>query len=124
MFRITSKLTLFTMAIIRMHLFTISEKILKRMKKVVRVAKIKKNIGHRYGGKGHWGRTCRTPKHLGDLYQKSLKSKNIRIEIHFSNKDGDPDYDNMDVTHLEIGDFFVDLDGKIDHLIGDGTFKK
>ncbi|CAI8589661.1 unnamed protein product [Vicia faba] len=39
-------------------------------------------------------------------------------------KDGHPDYGNMDVTHLEIGDFFVDLDGKIDHLIGDGTVKK
>jgi hypothetical protein len=30
----------------------------------------------------------------------------------------------MDVTHLEIGDFFADPDGRIDHLIGDGSVKK
>jgi hypothetical protein len=30
----------------------------------------------------------------------------------------------MDVTHLEIGDFFGDPDGRIDLLIGDGSVKK
>ncbi|XP_058747126.1 uncharacterized protein LOC131620125 [Vicia villosa] len=87
-------------------------------------SKNKENICYRYGGKGHCDRTCRTPKHLVDLYQKLLKSTNTRIETHFTNEDGDPDYDNMDVTHLEIGDFFADPDEKIDHLIGDGTVKK
>ncbi|XP_058768042.1 uncharacterized protein LOC131641755 [Vicia villosa] len=73
---------------------------------------------------GHWSRTCRTPKHLVDLYQKSLKNIKERIETHFADEDDDPDYGNMDVTHLDIGDFFADPDGKIDHLIGDGSVKK
>jgi len=29
----------------------------------------------------------------------------------------------MDTTPLDIGDFFEDPNGKIDHLIGDGTVK-
>ncbi|XP_021723971.1 uncharacterized protein LOC110691361 [Chenopodium quinoa] len=31
------------------------------------------NICYRCGGKGHWSRVCRTPKHLIELYQESLK---------------------------------------------------
>ncbi|XP_058775221.1 uncharacterized protein LOC131649477 [Vicia villosa] len=87
-------------------------------------SKTNENICYRCGGKGHWSRTCRTPKHLVDLYQKSLKNKKEKIETHFANEDDDPDYGNMDVTHLDIGDFFADPDGKIDHLIGDGSVKK
>ncbi|XP_058776519.1 uncharacterized protein LOC131650824 [Vicia villosa] len=87
-------------------------------------SKSKENYCYRCGGKGHWGRTCRTPKHLVDLYQKSLKSTKTRIETNFSNEDGYPDYGNIDVTHLDIGDFFADPNEKIDHLIGDGTVKK
>ncbi|XP_034225453.1 uncharacterized protein LOC117635212 [Prunus dulcis] len=34
---------------------------------------------HRCGAKGHWLRACRTPKHLADLYQASLK--NMKVEI-------------------------------------------
>jgi len=30
---------------------------------------------YRCGMKGHWSRTCRTPKHLVDLYQASIKEK-------------------------------------------------
>jgi stalled ribosome alternative rescue factor ArfA len=33
------------------------------------------NICYRCGSKNHWSRTCRTPKHLVDLYQQSLKNK-------------------------------------------------
>ncbi|XP_058784027.1 uncharacterized protein LOC131658788 [Vicia villosa] len=87
-------------------------------------SKTNENICYRCGGKGHWSRTCRTPKHLVDLYQKSQKNKKEKIETHFANEDDDPDYGNMDVTHLDIGDFFADPDGKIDHLIGDGSVKK
>ncbi|XP_058783749.1 uncharacterized protein LOC131658477 [Vicia villosa] len=87
-------------------------------------SKTNENICYRCGGKGHWSRTCRTPKHLVDLYKKSLKNKKEKIETHFANEDDDPDYGNMDVTHLDIGDFFADPDGKIDHLIGDGSVKK
>ncbi|KAL0347964.1 UNVERIFIED_CONTAM: hypothetical protein Sangu_1024200 [Sesamum angustifolium] len=35
---------------------------------------------YRYGGKDYWSHTCRTPKHLIDLYQESLKNKNKKIE--------------------------------------------
>ncbi|XP_058749386.1 uncharacterized protein LOC131622376 [Vicia villosa] len=87
-------------------------------------SKTNENICYRCGGKGHWSRTCRTLKHLVDLYQKSLKNKKERIETHFANEDDDQDYGNMDVTHLDIGDFFADPNGKIDHLIGDGSVKK
>ncbi|XP_045797770.1 uncharacterized protein LOC123891953 [Trifolium pratense] len=105
-------------------------------------SKNNENICHRCGSKNHWAHTCRTPKHLINLYQQSLKEK--RIETHFAIDDavedvhpnythfaiddavGDvhPNYGNMDVTHLEIGDFIDDPNGRIDHLIGDGSIKK
>ncbi|TYI50992.1 hypothetical protein E1A91_D12G142900v1 [Gossypium mustelinum] len=28
------------------------------------------SLCYRYGGKNHWSRTCRTPKHLVELYQQ------------------------------------------------------
>ncbi|TYG89938.1 hypothetical protein ES288_A12G142100v1 [Gossypium darwinii] len=28
------------------------------------------SLCYRYGGKNHWSRTCRTPKHLMELYQQ------------------------------------------------------
>ncbi|XP_058775914.1 uncharacterized protein LOC131650214 [Vicia villosa] len=87
-------------------------------------SKTNENTCYCCGGKGHLDRTYRTPKHLIDLFQKSLKNKKERIETHFANEDDDLDYGNMDVTHLDIGDFFGDLDGKIDHLIEDGSVKK
>ncbi|XP_028795622.1 uncharacterized protein LOC114751125 [Neltuma alba] len=90
------------------------------------------NLCYRCGGKGHWSRTCRTPKHLVDLYQESLKNKNKnknkgkepKVETNFVGEEGDSDYGNMDVTHLDVADFFDDPDGRIDHLIGDGSVKK
>ncbi|KAK2366620.1 ARM REPEAT PROTEIN INTERACTING WITH ABF2 [Trifolium repens] len=86
----------------------------------------KNNEGNCYrcGGKGHWSRTCRTPKHLVDLYQQSLKNKDKKIESHFACDDDDFDYGNMDVTHLDVADFLADPDGKIDHLMGDGSVQK
>jgi hypothetical protein len=30
----------------------------------------------------------------------------------------------MDVTPLDVADFFADPDGKIDHLLGDGGVQK
>ena len=35
---------------------------------------------YRCGMKGHWSRTCRTTKHLVDLYQASMKEKDKQIE--------------------------------------------
>lgn len=82
------------------------------------------NNCYRCGGKGHWSRTCRTPKHLVDLYQESEKNKGKKIETHFAYEDDDFDYGPIDVTHLDVADFFADPDGNIDHLIGDGVLKK
>ena len=46
-------------------------------------SKSHENTCHRCGMKGQWSRTCRTTKHLVDLYQASLKKieKNIEIEM-------------------------------------------
>ncbi|XP_034227504.1 uncharacterized protein LOC117636893 [Prunus dulcis] len=38
-----------------------------------------KSTCHRCGAKGHWVRACRTPKHLADLYQASLKNRKVEI---------------------------------------------
>ena len=69
---------------------------------------------YRCGMKGHWSRTCRTPKYLVDLYQAS-KEKVNNIEINFTNLDGE-----NDITNLDVSDFFVDLSEKLNFLTGDG----
>nr|XP_025884576.1 uncharacterized protein LOC112940520 [Solanum lycopersicum] len=64
--------------------------------------------------RGHYARDCRTPKHLVELYQESLKKKEKNPEANFI-------YENpVDITHLDVADFFAHPEGKIDHLIGDG----
>ena len=77
--------------------------------------------------KGHWPHTCRMAKHLANLYQASTKEKGKGFEMNFSCH-SDPK-DNMgyfdtrngvDITHLDVSDFFEDPNGKIDHLIDDG----
>nr|XP_016496654.1 PREDICTED: uncharacterized protein LOC107815557 [Nicotiana tabacum] len=73
-------------------------------------------ICYRCGGKGHWSKACRIPRHLVDLYQASRKSKGPETNF-FSD-------DNFDITHLDVADFFEQPEGKIDHLIGDGSVMK
>ncbi|KAL0334001.1 UNVERIFIED_CONTAM: hypothetical protein Sangu_1556300 [Sesamum angustifolium] len=85
-----------------------------------------RNHSHGYGRgrgyrSGHWSRTCRTPEHLIDLYQESLKNKNKKIETNFVDDESDG---YIDMTHLDVADFFADPNGKIDHLIGDGSVSK
>ena len=63
-------------------------------------SKSKENICYRCGMKGHWVRTCRTPKHLADLYQASLKEKEKGVETNFVNHN-----DQIDTTLLDISDF-------------------
>lgn len=36
---------------------------------------------HRCGANGHWARTCRTPKHLVDLYQAFFKEKGVETNF-------------------------------------------
>ena len=62
--------------------------------------------------KGHWSRTYRTPKHLVDVYQASIKAKGKVIEMNFT------DGDRLDLTYYDI-DFFGGSNEKIDHLIND-----
>ncbi|XP_073057155.1 uncharacterized protein [Primulina eburnea] len=72
---------------------------------------------YRCGMEGHWSRTCRTAKHLLDLYQKSIK-ENGKMEINFVDND-----DPIDITHLDVSDFFANPDGNIDNLIGGGVLE-
>ena len=66
---------------------------------------------------GHWSRTCRTAKHLVDLYQASIKDKGKTIEVNFLDDDGDG---GVDLTHFDVYDFFKDPTENISHLISDG----
>ena len=74
--------------------------------------------------KGHWSRTCRTPKHLVDLYQASTKGKENGIEMNFADHSNPEDsqvfldtQNGEGNTHLDVSDFFVD--SNTDLLIGD-----
>ena len=49
-----------------------------------------------------------------DVYQTSIKGK--EVEMNFIDSDG-----QVDLTHLDVSDFFENPNGKIDHLIGDGN---
>ena len=77
---------------------------------------------YRCGGKGHWSHVCRIPKHLVDLYQKSLKNKNqkrgkeSKLESNLADIENDYDFENMNDTHLEIEDFFDNANGNIGHV--------
>ena len=65
----------------------------------------------------YWSHTCYTVDHLVKLYQTPLKEKGKdKIETNLINGD-----DSVDITHLDVFDFFEDPNGKIDHLIGDGN---
>ena len=79
---------------------------------------------YRCGMKGHWSRSCHTPKCLVDLYQASIKDKEKGIKMNFaghSNPGDSPvflDSLNGDSnTHLDVYDFFVN--SSTDLLIGD-----
>nr|XP_009772273.1 PREDICTED: uncharacterized protein LOC104222697 [Nicotiana sylvestris] len=68
------------------------------------------------GGKGHWANIYRTPRHLVELYQASLKNQDTEANFVSDN--------NFDITHLDVADFFEHPDEKIDHLIDDGSVVK
>jgi hypothetical protein len=58
----------------------------------------------------HWSRTCRTPKHLVELYQASIKKKGKEVEIKFIENELSGLL--MD-THLDVSDFFENVDKEI-----------
>ena len=70
------------------------------------------NNFYRCGMKRHWLRTCRTLKHLVDLYQTLIKAKGKKIDMNFINSDG------LDLTYYDI-DFFGGPIEKTYYLIND-----
>jgi hypothetical protein len=80
--------------------------------------------------KGHWSRTCRIIKHLIGLYQvlTEKKGKNAKTTLTLQNATRDDDDDhanpediNVNITHLDVANFFKYIKRRIDHLIGDGV---
>ena len=74
---------------------------------------------HRCGGNGHWARTCRTPKHLVDLYQASLKEKGVETNFLDQAKPMDiPDpvsdlSGQLNTTHLDVSDFIMERGNEV-----------
>ena len=58
---------------------------------------------------GHWSCTCRTVKHLVDLYQASVKEKGKKIEINFTDSNG------IDLSYFD-NDFLIDPSENFDYL--------
>ncbi|KAI5339437.1 hypothetical protein L3X38_018709 [Prunus dulcis] len=67
---------------------------------------------YRCGAKGHWVPACRTPKHLTDLYQTSLKNR--KVEINYIDHappatDGSSEISRqLNKTHLDVSDFVTE----------------
>ncbi|XP_070676310.1 uncharacterized protein [Malus domestica] len=74
---------------------------------------------HRCGGNGHWAHTCRTPKHLVDLYQASLKEKGVETNFLDQAKPMDildPVCDvsgQLNTTHLDVSDFIMERGNEV-----------
>ncbi|XP_050121368.1 uncharacterized protein LOC126599024 [Malus sylvestris] len=74
---------------------------------------------HRCGGNGHWVRTCRTPKHLVELYKASLKKKGVETNFLDQAKPmdiPDPVFDlsrQFDATHLDVSDFIMERGNEV-----------
>jgi hypothetical protein len=65
---------------------------------------------YKYSMANHWSRTCRIPKYLVELYQTSIKKKKKEVEINFIENESSGIL--MD-THLNISDFFENVDKEI-----------
>ncbi|CAA7015433.1 unnamed protein product [Microthlaspi erraticum] len=80
--------------------------------------KQKESVCYRCGMKNHWERTCRTPRHLADLYRESQKAKEKESETNFISNEPGPSFHGLnDDTHLDVSDFLVDseeINGKTD----------
>ncbi|XP_033143365.1 uncharacterized protein LOC103862452 [Brassica rapa] len=75
-----------------------------------------KSVCHRCGMDNHWDKNYRTPKHLCDLYQESLKNKNPEANMiqETSNDDkgygydADKEFDQDDLMDFETSDCLKD----------------
>ena len=79
------------------------------------------NICYQCGMKSHWTRTCRTLKHLVDLYQASLNDRGKSVETNFVQ--GNFNYGKIDMIHLDVVNFFLP-EGRSDDLIDDGNIQE
>ncbi|XP_021757876.1 uncharacterized protein LOC110722894 [Chenopodium quinoa] len=70
------------------------------------------NTCYRCGGKGHSSRVCRTPKHLVELYQESLK-KGKKFEANLILEDGEGDFDFGNANQFDVADFLISPKGNI-----------
>ncbi|XP_024011259.1 uncharacterized protein LOC112086526 [Eutrema salsugineum] len=87
-----------------------------RLNDVGREAGKQKEIAcYRCDMKNHWAKSCRTPRHLADLYRAlqdaKEKDKGKNFETNFISDEAGPSFDGIsDYTHLDIADFLVDHD--------------
>ena len=56
----------------------------------------------------HWAKTCRTPKHLVDLYQESLKGKNPEAHMIYQDDENDFNHEKDDPMDYETSDCLKD----------------
>ncbi|XP_021991306.1 uncharacterized protein LOC110888071 [Helianthus annuus] len=71
------------------------------------------NACYRCGSNNHWSKTCRTAKHLVELYQQSIKDKAKGIETNFTYEVANVDVtdghkDHNDTTNLDYDDFLIE----------------
>ncbi|XP_021739713.1 uncharacterized protein LOC110706108 [Chenopodium quinoa] len=70
-----------------------------------------KDTCYRCGMTGHWGRTCRTAKHLVDLYRAFVKGKEKNAEANYVNEENAPcptlDVSGFFMDNAEIGNDFI-----------------
>ncbi|XP_056854153.1 uncharacterized protein LOC130503551 [Raphanus sativus] len=62
------------------------------------------SVCHRCGVSNHWAKNCRTPKHLVDLYQESIKGKNPEAHMVYKDGEDDFDHDKDDLMEYETSD--------------------
>ena len=66
--------------------------------------KSEKYVCHRCRMSNHWAKTCRTPKHLVDLYQESLKGKNPEAHMTYQDDENDFNHEKDDLMDYETSD--------------------
>ncbi|XP_048631281.1 uncharacterized protein LOC125605999 [Brassica napus] len=69
-----------------------------------------KSLCHRCGMDNHWAKNCRTPKHLCELYQESIKNKNPEANMIQENGHDDKGYDADDESDRDSKDDQMDFE--------------
>ncbi|XP_058197438.1 uncharacterized protein LOC131313246 [Rhododendron vialii] len=80
---------------------------------------------YRCGAKGHWSRTCRTPRHLANLYQASIKGKEKEIETNFIDQmhNNQPDlFEPFDISSFDISEYIGEPSGTKNDLYDENDY--